>query len=62
MPKTSPPRGDDFGRADEHGHVAVVPAGVGYPGFLGAEVLLQALVTLKIIIFLNFKLCEIQLA
>ena len=38
--------------------MAVVPAGMGNPGFLGAEVLLQTLVTPKIIISLNFELCE----
>lgn len=46
MPEEGPLGGDDFGRADEHGHVPVVAAGVGHPGFLGAVVLFMAVVNL----------------
>ena len=58
IPEAGPLGGDNFCRADEHGHVAVVPAGVRHPWFLGADVLFIALVTIRI--FLNVKLCEIQ--
>ena len=47
MPEEAPPGGDDFCRADQHGHVAVVPAGVRHPGLLGANVLFASVVTLS---------------
>ena len=59
MPEEAPPGGDDFCRADQHGHVAVVPAGVRHPGLLGANVLFAGVVSCDSLLFFNLKRCDI---